>query len=119
MNSEQNAQHSSVSQHISNEMLAAVDSKTIEQLILDTLVGKKIKCFKREYLDFEYDKCDQRPKFNYDTFFHGEGCESVVCEIMDVKIKDTKEYKIRLIMSDNGVFADLRVRLSEVLQFIK
>lgn len=102
-----------------NPMLAAVDSKNIGHVLMDSLVGRKIRVFKKEYEDYEYKEYDSKPKFNYMNGFIGFGYESVICEIVELIIKDTKEYRIKLIMSDNGKLATLSVRLSDILQFVQ
>ena len=102
-----------------NTVLGAVNSKSIKQVLTDMLVGKKMRVWKREYKEHEYDKHDIKPKFNYDTFFFGDGQESVICEIVDLQIKEVKDYSIRLILNDNGEHASLRgLKLSTCLQFV-
>ena len=100
-------------------VLGAVNSKSIKQVLTDMLVGKKMRVWKREYKEHEYDKYDIKPKYNYDTFFFGDGQESVICEIVDLQIKEVKDYSIRLILNDNGEHASLRgLKLSTCLQFV-
>jgi hypothetical protein len=102
-----------------NTVLGAVNSKSIKQVLTDMLVGKTIRIWKREYKEYEYGLYDVKPQFNYDIFFFGDGQESVICEIVDLQIKETQNYSIRLILNDNGEHASLiGLKLSTCLQFV-
>ena len=101
-----------------NPMLSEVYSKTLQQVLIDSLVGKRIKLFRKEYEEYEYREYDDKPKFHYENSFFGCNYESVVCEIVDIIIKDTKEYRIKLIMNDNGKMAMISFRLTEILQLV-
>ena len=96
-----------------------VNSKSIKQVLTDALVGKKMRVWRSEYKEYEYEKYDVKPKFNYDTFFSGDGQESVICEIVDLQLEDVQNYSIRLILNDDGGHASLRwLQLSTCLQLV-
>ena len=82
------------------------------QIMSDSLVGKKVRLWREPD---EYAK-KYESKFRYSNRFVYP--ESVICEIMEVVFKDTVNYTMKLIISDDGSYGVLNCRISMDLQIV-
>ena len=91
--------------------MAKQNFKSIQHLLMDLLIGKSIEVWKETDSKFS-------DYFRYSLSF-SEGLEKTEVEIVGLVVKDTKDYTIKIEVSDKGAFGQIhRVKLSDCLAFV-
>ena len=92
------------------------DSKSFQHILSDALIGKRVRVYKIEYKDYEYEKYDTKPLYRYENTLNDGEC--LALEISEVRISPVKDRRVSLILSDNGTFARMTLTLSETIHLI-
>jgi hypothetical protein len=97
------------------------NNKTIGQVLADNLVGRKIRVFRRK--NSSYTEGDiMTPKYHYETNYYSienGTVDSAICEIMEVHTKNILDYRIVLVIADDGISGVIRnLKLNAELNFI-
>ena len=80
-----------------------VNTKTLEHILSDAIVGRKIRVWKK---NDQYD-------FSFDS-----NAEEAICEIISVTAQHSANAGIRLTLNDNGERGSVRLKIYNTLQFV-
>ncbi|WP_234735326.1 hypothetical protein [Tellurirhabdus bombi] len=88
-----------------------LDTKSIEYLLSDLLIGKKIRCFKQDI--------DPNSDIYTNNFVSGDYSSEQICKIEQLRIKHGKQPQMLLVLNNGGKMGIMSVSLNTKLVFIE